>query len=202
MSAGQHHAAAETLEKESREHAQRSDPGSDGYSRCAAWGGYRESSVCWSIPSSQADHQREAKWLHELSERHRSAGHTLVDAEFKACTGLSKADRDVSPFFHRDDVASVARLSDAGAGSRTGATITFRPVEGLTIAWLESATRCHLARSAALGHGAELGYCPLAVRGANAKVSQSEQGPRVTVWADDQSAGQEILRRAQKLVAR
>lgn len=199
MSAGHHHAAAEGFERASQEHAGRTDPGEG--ARCGYGGG-----ACWSTLSNQAAHQQEARSLHELAEKHRAAGDALVKAELEACAGLTEADRDVSPFVHRDDIASVSALSRPGetsdAGTRLGATIRFRAVEGLTLRWLQQAVRCHLARSAALGHPAEFGYCPLAVNGARAEASSTASGLQVEVWANDATTGAEIRRRAQELLAR
>jgi len=200
MAAAQHGATAETLEKSAVEHAHRSDPGG-GTTTCGG-STIEGTSPCWSVPSNQAAHEQEARRLHELAKRHRAAGDALIQAERDACAGLAEADRDVSPFIYHDDITSVTRLSETQAEpARIGVVIRFRPVEGLTIGWLERAVQCHIARSAVLGHSAELGYCPLAVRGASAKVAANASGLAVEVWATDPAGGAEILGRAQKLLA-
>jgi hypothetical protein len=198
MSAGQHHAAAEVLETASEEHAHRTDPGGGTICGGSATQG---SSPCWSTPSNQAAHQQEAQRLHELAERHRAAGHALVQAEFDACSGFSASEREASPFFHRDEIASVSALREFKADAVvSGAVIRFRSLEGLTLGWLGRAVRCHVALAAALGHPAELAYCPLAVRGVSAEVSASASGLEVAVWSTDPAGGAEILWRAQKLL--
>ena len=87
-----------------------------------------------------------------MAADHRAASQALRDAEGRACAGLSDADRDESPFHHRDDIASVETLSE-GSGSRGPAHVVGAIV------------------STALGHEMpEMPYCPLVPKG-SAKVT-------------------------------
>jgi hypothetical protein len=124
----------------------------------------------------------------------------------QACAGIDEDDRDMSPFYHREDIASVSAAEEtitAGKGSSTrksGARIVFRAVPGLTAEWLQREVDCHIARSAALGHSMpEMAYCPLVMKDVKAKVSSTGDGFAVEVTSADPKMVEEILRRAQAL---
>lgn len=137
---------------------------------------------------------------------HRAASQALRDAEARACAGLDAGDRDESPFWHREDIASVEPLvveTHAGKTStpRTvGAIVTVRAVKGMTAQWLQRLVDCHLARNAALGHDVpEMAYCPLVPRGASAHVAATDTGFAISVSVDDAATAEEVLRRARAL---
>ena len=135
----------------------------------------------------------------------------LVQAEAGACAGLAEDDRDISPFAHARDIASVSELRQEKTsqsltkqvvGGTTGARIVLRAVPGLTEQWLQRIVDCHLARNAALGHEAastEMAFCPLTLRAAQARVSALDSGFAVDVRSDDPEAAKEIWQRAQLL---
>jgi hypothetical protein len=165
---------------------------------------------CWtSTTNPTAEHVDEARKLHQAAADHRAASQALRDAEARACVGLSDEDRDVSPFAHREDIASVepsyeGSSSKLGPRSRlVGAVITFRAVPGMTAEWLQRLVDCHLARNAALGHVVpEMAYCPLVPKDVTATVTGSGAGFAVTVRSDDSATADEVLRRARTLSAR
>jgi hypothetical protein len=141
-----------------------------------------------------------------MAADHRAAAQALRDAEAQACVGVSDDDRDISPFYHREDITSVQpanRPSPHGKGAPpylTGASVTFRAVPGLTAEWLQRVVNCHIARNNALGNDVpEMPYCPLVPKGVAAKVSSTGDGFVVTIESQDPSSAQEILRRAQAL---
>jgi hypothetical protein len=151
-------------------------------------------------------------WRHSLPAllaalAHREASEALLRAEAAACVGVAPEDRDVSPFRHREDIASASPLprpdTSQGAPALRGAVLVFRPVPGLSTARLQRVIDCHLARNASLGPSAmpEMSYCPLAVAGAGATVSSAGDQLAVAVVSDDPAAAQEILRRARLLSA-
>jgi hypothetical protein len=121
---------------------------------------------------------------------------------------VPEEDRDLSPFGHVGDIRSVSPLLEdvrtgKGTSSRVaGAEVVFRAVPGLTAEWLQRVIDCHLARNSAVGHeasAAEMPYCPLTNRGAQARVRSVGDGFAVAVCSDDADASKEILKRAEAL---
>lgn len=168
------------------------------------------SPVCWTSTSNPtARHLDEAKRHQKMAADHRAASQALRDAESRACAGLSDEDRDLSPFAHREDIASVEPLTEGvPSGKATyprtaGAVVTFRALPGMTAQWLQRVIDCHLARNAALGHDvSEMPYCPLVPKDVTARVNPAASGFTVAVRSDDPDTAREVLRRSQALVAR
>ncbi|MHB8420314.1 MAG: hypothetical protein ACYDCL_19750 [Myxococcales bacterium] len=164
-------------------------------------------SACWTSElNPTAEHLREAARLRREAARDRARSNELREAEAKSCAGVSEADRDEGPFIHREDIASVAPVYSPAEGSESprllGARVTFRPIWGLTIGFLQRVVDCHLARSNALGNQLpDLPDCPMATPGTRASVVQTAQGFAVTLTSDDPASAREILRRAALLVS-
>ena len=142
-----------------------------------------------------------------MAADHRAASQALRDAEARACVGISDSDRDMSPFDHREDIASVEPLVDTWTkvqyGKTVGAVVTFRAVPGMTAQWLQRVVDCHLARNAALGYDVpEMPYCPLVPKEASAKVTGMDTGFAVAIRSDNSDTANEILKRARALVAK
>ena len=155
------------------------------------------------------EHQLETNQLRRLAAEHRAAAAALEAAERASCAGLSEYDRDISPFFHREDVVAVREVQGYaltnGKSERTpkGAVIVFRPTPGLTADSLRSMVRCHMARAASVGFVMpEMGYCPLALKGVNATVLPEREGLAVRVTADDRAVAAEIVRRGRAVAGR
>lgn len=204
MSTAEHEAAATREEGKAAEHEAQHDPAAKKEEeRCTPGKGR----VCWTVSTNPtAAHIADAKEHNELAAKHRAASQALKDAEAKACDGLSEEDRDVSPFAHVGDIKSVSQLREektTGKAKTTrdaGATVVFHAAPGLTEEWLQRIINCHLARNAAVGHDmAEMPYCPLVPKGAQAKVRSVGDGFAVDVRADDPAAAAEIWKRAQQL---
>lgn len=164
---------------------------------------------CWtSTTNATAEHLDEAKKHQKMAADHRAASQALRDAEASACVGIDAMDRDMSPFEHRQDIASVEPLNEgatsgkASSARTTGAIIMFRAMPGMTAPWLQRVVDCHLARNAALGHDVpEMASCPLVPKNVTARVSATSTGFAVAVRSDDTDTAHEVLRRAQGLVA-
>ena len=202
MSAVQHEAMAKNEEAASAGHADRHDPNAaESRTTCSGRTG------CWtSISNPTAQHSEDAKRHRELAQKHRAASAALVDAEAKACSGIEADDRDISPFYHREDIESVMPLTETvKAGKATtekvvGSTIVFRAVPGLTAEWLQRVVDCHVARASAMGHSMpEMSYCPLVLKGVKAKATSSGSGFAVNISSDDPATVEEIQKRAQAL---
>jgi hypothetical protein len=202
MSAAQHEAMAKNEESAAAGHTDRHDPEATQATQvCAGKGG------CWTSTSNPtAQHGDDAKHHHELAAKHRAAAAALDDAEKSACAGISDEDRDISPFYHREDIQSVSALTattTSGKGSaqrEVGATVVFRAVPAMTAEWLQRVVDCHLARAAAVGHDMpEMSYCPLMPKGVKAKVTSAGNGFAVNLSAEDAATVAEIKRRARAL---
>ncbi len=155
---------------------------------------------------SDTTNERDAERHRELAAEHRAASSALVEAEQRACAGLSPDERDISPFYHREDITSVSvleepvRLGRQAGKRKAGARIVFRAEPGMTVEWLQRVVDCHLARNAALGHDVpEMAYCPLVPEGVKARVHPMGGGFAVDVTSDDASTVKEIIRRAEML---
>jgi hypothetical protein len=202
MSQAQHEAMAKHEETAAEGHADQHDPDAKkAESVCSGKGG------CWtSVSNPTAKHGEDATRHHELAQKHRAASNALASAEASACAGMSDDDRDISPFYHREDIASVAPLTEtvkAGKGTtgkEAGSTVVFRAVPGMTAEWLQRVVDCHLARAAAMGHQMpEMDYCPLELKGVKANVTSAGNGFAINVSADDAATIAEIQKRSKAL---
>lgn len=139
-----------------------------------------------------------------------SPGPRALEAE--ACAGIPERDRGTSPFVHSaETIAAEPLLEIVRPGPSTsagpavealrGAILSVRAAPGVTVEWLQRVVNCHLARSAAQGHEpTEMPRCPLAPRGATARVRSGGDRLIVEVRARDPKAAAEVWKRARLLV--
>ena len=202
MSAAQHEQAATAHEAEAAPHGAQYNPSAEKTtSRCDG------KHPCWTSTSNPTEqHLSDEKKHQKMAADHRAAALSLRNAEAQDCVGISNDDRDMSPFYHREDITSVqpanapSRRGKGDPAHLTGAVVTFRAVPGLTAEWLQRIVECHIARNNALGNDLpEMPYCPLVPKGITAKVSSTGDGFAVTIESEDPSTAQEVLRRAQAL---
>jgi hypothetical protein len=162
--------------------------------------------VCWtSMVNPTERYLHHAEEHRRLAASHRAAAKTLRDAEARACAGISPTDRDESLFDHYEDILRVEPLH--GDVSRylkepwtEGVVVTFKPVPGMTVAWLQHVVDCQLARNAVLGNVVpELEQCLLVPRGVRASVAQAPDGFTITVRAGDRTTAEDLFRRADAL---
>ncbi len=207
MSAEQHEAEAKKHDTEASSHASSYDPSATtSKTECDAIAA-KSGKPCWtSSANPTAEHKKEAEAHAKMAADHRAASKALRDAEEKACGDLATADRDESPFAHREDLVSVTKLeSTTQSGKITtpkldGAAIVVRAVPGLTKEYFQRTLDCHLARNAAMGFAmADMAFCPLSVKGVRANVESAGGGFRVEIRADDTNVAKEVLKRAQAL---
>ena len=198
MSAVTHEQAAAREEQSARSHQSQHDPAARAESTyCTGKSG------CWtSTRNPTAQHLDDTRAHRELAHQHRAAAATRVDADSRACSGMPDDDRDISPFYHRDDIISVSKLTEEVTFSKSsmrkdvGATVVFRAVPGMTAEWLQRLVDCHMARAAAVGHDMpEMAYCPLVLKGIAAKVTSTGNGFAVNVSSDDPATVREIQKR-------
>lgn len=211
MSKAEHEQAATQHEGQAAPHAGAYNPNATVTKETCGGRGKSAYGGCWtSVTNPTAQHQEDAEKHRKMAADHRAAAQALSAAEAQSCAGISEMDRDMSPFDHREDITNVTPHvvpTPAGAKSQVsttrGADVTFRAVQGMTAEWLQRIVDCHLARNASLGFEMpEMPYCPLAVKGARAKVVSTGNGFTVTVESDDPTSAKEILRRAQALVSK
>jgi hypothetical protein len=204
MSAAQHEATAGQEERAAQGHAEQYNPDAK------ATTGHCSRAVCWTSEINPTEqHKTDAAEHHELAEKHRAAAQALRDSEAASCTGLDDADRETSPFYHREDIASVSKVERPVMKGRVqvsqlaGGKAVFRAVQGMTAEWLQRLVNCHTARAAALGHQMpEMSYCPLVLKGVTATVSSTGDGFAIDVTSEDAATAEEILKRMQAAAAR
>jgi len=209
MSASEHEIAANQHERESASHAAAHDPTAAASTTCGSGARNSERRPCWTSRAKvEAQHLQDADEHHKVASEHRAASQGLRAAEESACIGLSEAERDESPFAHREDIVSASRLdatvsSGKGSSQRSlGATVVLRAVPNLTKEYLQRLVDCHLARDAAMGFDMpEMAFCPLSVKGARATVVSGTAGFGVEIRAEDTDAAAEVLKRARALVS-
>jgi hypothetical protein len=163
--------------------------------------------VCWTSTSNPSLEQAEQLIeLRRAAATVRSRARALPDAEDRACAGLDQEERDVSPFYHRDDIVSARVLNEkarTGKGTlmrRAGARVQFRAVPGLTAARLRLQIDCQIARALAVGYGMrETSYCPLSLGGIEAEVFVMGNGFAVEIRGEDAQTVEEIVRRVHAL---
>jgi hypothetical protein len=204
MSVAQHEATAGQEEQAAQGHGEQYNPeAKTATQRCSR-------AVCWTSEVNPTDqHKADAAEHHELAEKHRAAAQALRDAETSSCAGLDEPDRDTSPFYHREDIASVSKVERSVMKGRVqvsqlaGGKAVFRAVQGMTAEWLQRVVNCHTARAAALGHQVpEMSYCPLVLKGITATVSSTGDGFAIEVTSEDAATADEILKRMQAAAAR
>jgi hypothetical protein len=208
MSAAEHDLAARDDKAASRQAADRYDPRATrfvtlypeqppGCDRSIV----ADCSPFWTTTKNTTDKELSlAAALATSARKHRLAAKALRDAESHACVGVTPADRDISPFFHREDIRRVEEIGhpvgSVPRGSVAGGVAVFVALPGLTVASLQRIVDCHLARNAELGFSqAEDAFCPLNVRGAVAHVRAVSDGLAVEVTSIDVLAAREIARR-------
>ncbi|MCA9688556.1 MAG: hypothetical protein R3A51_00640 [Nannocystaceae bacterium] len=197
MSVAEHERVAQAEQVQADEHEQQYDPTREETTQDC--GGAAFCWTTWSNPTEE--HKREAEQHRQLAQKHRAAAEKLRVAEEEACAGIDERDRDLSPFFHWPDIASVAVPT---LESKQPVEIVFRTVPGLSKTGLLQLVDCHIARSAAAGHEMpEMDYCPLVPRGVQASVSERDGSFVVTITAEsDRGSRENLLRRAERLKQR
>ena len=210
MTAAQHEGAAKGEEQAAKEHVSQYDPAAaiPPTIDCPFFVGigltcYRS----WtSVRNPTAQHLAEGKRHAEVARQHRAASQALRDAEARACTNVPEGDRDVSPFYHREDIVSAGPFSESlalGGRNVIGAEVVFAALPGMTTEWLQRVTDCHLARNAVLDDVAKgMPYCPLAVPHVKAQVRSVGNGFAVDVTSDNEKNRLEVIARVEALAGR
>lgn len=198
MTASGHEAAAKSEEQAAAEHG-----------RCPAGYGSGACAGGWSSYENLAKyHIAEAEKHREAGQHHREASQALRDAEARACIDVPAADRDISPFFHTQDIIAtgVVHAFTSPYGERSGdagASVTFRAMPGMTAEWLQRVVDCHLARNAVVGDtDGVMSYCPLAVPHVKAQVRSTGNGFEVDITSDDKGSVKEVIKRVQALTGK
>ena len=156
---------------------------------------------CWTRHThSTHEHTAHAEEHLRAAAEHRAKAANLVAAERRACTGLGEEEISHSPFFHREDIAKVEAILEKG--TVRGARVTFKPVVGLTLDWLQRAVGCHLARTAVMGFSHRyMAYCPLMLESVTSEVEEAPDGLVVLIRAKRDDIAAAVLGRAQDLIA-
>jgi hypothetical protein len=205
MTGPEHQAAAKREEQASKEHNAQYDPSQGRSPPTAACPYYNN--TCYrgwtSVGNPTERHLAEGKRHAERAAQHRADSQALREAETRACVNVPEGERDVSPFYHREDIVSAAPFKEAmplGGGRVVGAEIVFASLPGMTAEWLQRVVDCHLARNEVIGAAMkEMAYCPLAVPHVKACVLSVGSGFAVDFTSNDEARGREILSRTGRL---
>lgn len=205
MTAAQHEAMASKEESSAAGHTEKYEPTAEEKKESCT----PAKRVCWaSVENPTAEHAKDAADHRKAAADHRAAAQALRDAEAKSCAGIPDDDRDLSPFYHREDISDVKpHMAEMRPGKKVGqktigAEITFRAVPGMTVEWLQRIVDCHIARAASVGAMPDMAYCPLMPKDVVAKVSSTGNGFTVTVTSENAESAAEIVKRANALVAK
>ncbi|MCU0654261.1 MAG: hypothetical protein MUF64_02905 [Polyangiaceae bacterium] len=204
MSASQHDASAKEHDKEASAHAASFNPSAKEKTSCSS---SKAAQPCWTSEQNPSEvHLKEADKHRKMAEEHRVAAAALRDAEQRSCQGIAPTDRDMSPFHHREDIASVSEIEvSVPQGKNTtkkteGVAIVLRAVPGLTREYLQRTAECHLARNAVMGFSMpEMSFCPLSIKGVRVSVESVGNGFRAEIRGDSPEAIQEAIRRGKAL---
>lgn len=154
---------------------------------------------CWDM-EEEAEHARQNRVpdpeIARARETHRGE---LAAAELVHCKGIPERELTHSPFSHRRSIAEV--IPHRREGEIKGVRIQFRPVPGLTAAWMRKAIACHQARYASLGRPP--GYLPedpTLVEGAEVRVIEHAGAVQVFVTTPEATAGRIAFERANELL--
>lgn len=155
---------------------------------------------CWDPDEETAERNRDAAEREDRTARaERRAAASLVEAELAACSGITPDEATHSPFAHHKAIAEV--IPHRQGKLVRGVRIVFRPVPGLTAAWMEQAIACHRAQFERLGQPATyLSDDPTLVRGAITTVASHRGHLEILVVTRDDVAANVALGRARDLV--
>lgn len=212
MTAAKHEETARNEEAASQEHQKQYDPSQTVAPQGGSFGQYvgcpgSPAAMCFpgwsSVRNPTESHLADARRHAELAARHRAASQELRGVEARTCNNISAGDRDMSPFYHREDIVSVEPSTERTGryGRRVvGAEVVFAALPGMTSEWLQRVVDCHLARNAVLGDDDKtMSYCPLAVPHTTAVVHSVGNGFAVDIRAIDDRSVKDVVSRAEAL---
>jgi hypothetical protein len=211
MSIAQHEAAAANEEQTARDEQLAARETTTCVPLKATSAATQSGIACWTSRANPTKAEKAEIARHEkLAAEHRAAASALVEAEAQSCADIDQEDRDISLFFHREDIVAVEPAKQSpgpyfgndSPQQTIGAVVVFRAVPGLTVEWLQHLVNCQMARAAALGYDLpELADSPIALRHVQARVTPDGDKFRVEVTSDDGPTVVEILRRAEALLS-
>jgi hypothetical protein len=196
------HREASRLPDSAREPGERYSCGDTALIDQATSGGERlmPTVPCWDVAQENAEHQRYLAAREErIARTERRAATAMVETELAACRGLSTRELEHSPFAHKKEIAAV--IPHRQSGALRGVRIVFKPVPGLTAAWMRQAIACHRARFERLGEPA--GYLaedPTLVAGSSTTVDEQSGHLEVLIETGDATSGRVALDRARDLI--
>lgn len=159
-----------------------------------------QSTPCWDTNEELASHNKALAEREERAARkERRAAVSMAEAEDAACRGLSASDLEHSPFAHKRAIAEV--IPHADGGRVHGVRVIFKPVPGLSAAWMRQAIACHRARFDRLGQpAAYMPDDPTLVATAKTEVVMNRGHIEVVVEVRDEVQAAVSKERAEDLV--
>ncbi|HSY25642.1 MAG TPA: hypothetical protein VK841_26165 [Polyangiaceae bacterium] len=137
-----------------------------------------------------------------LAQQHEEAAQRMHSQEAALCYGISEADRDRGPLANTGEVTSVEIVRDRGLFPKgplvpVGVAVDLRAESGMTEQWLGRVVACHMAHVAVVGRDRFPG--PLEVPDAQASVSSTGVGFRVTITSRDSDVAKSVVTRGKEL---
>jgi hypothetical protein len=156
---------------------------------------------------SAADHENAARVAQgdpAEAQQHLDAAKRLRDEEVVACYGLPDSDRVQGPLARHDQITHIEVVRDRGSFPKgplvpVGVAVDLRAEPGMTQQWLGRLVACHMAHVAVVGQDSQ--PSPLSVANAQASVSSTGVGFRVTVTSHDRDIARSVVNKGQELAA-
>jgi hypothetical protein len=156
------------------------------------------------VHMSATEHEAAAHTVTDpaLATEHEQAAQTLRTQEASLCYGVPDADRERGPLAQTNEVMSIRVLKDRHLFAKgplvpIGVAIDLRAERGETEQWLGRVVACHVAHAAVVGRNRYDG--PLEVPDAQASVSATGIGFRVTITSKDLDVARSVVSRSNDL---
>ena len=144
--------------------------------------GERGTRICDDVAlTDRRRHERERKRLQAAAEEHRRSARVLLDAERKACAGLSISQLQDTPL-------GRARPRVEVAPSAHGVDVTMAAGPGVAVESLQREMACHRARAALYEPGGYMGHDPALVPATRLSIERTGGGITFVISGDDQVA--------------
>jgi hypothetical protein len=159
-----------------------------------------QATPCWDTHEELVSHHEDiAQREQRAANQERRAANALVEAENTACRGIAARDLERSPFAHRREIAEV--IPERDGKLVRGVRVVFKPVPGLTAAWMTQAIGCQRARFERMGEPASyLPEDPSLIARATTEVELRDGHIEVSIESRDDVNATVALARAQDLV--
>jgi len=151
---------------------------------------------CWRAVLSTSPRVAEdvARAVSSLNAQRSASGEPQRADEAGVCLGLTQTEVALSPFYFKEDIVEVSRLTDG-----FGARVRFDAVPSLTVERMKKVVDCHLARAHVLCDPASSDACPLVLGQVSTHVHIDGGQVMVDIEGKNAESGDAILERLETL---